>query len=482
MANMTRNVEMNQEKQVEAFLALLSKCLGVCSDDEMLVIYDESMDQFLEGFERAIESKSVSTTLLYLPKAQQRFLVSHSKSRGSPDKIDLPSGVVAAITASTVIVNLLDGAPDNSPVRKAVNHTPRPNKCRLATIPGISSAILQAILDAPVSDILCACEEIAWLLGEATEAEIITFDSLGTKYDLKLSLGGWENEPIMSPGILLPGSWGNVPPGETFCCPPFKTVNGRICINGSVRGCVLENGQEVVLDFVDGKLVRWHAPAQQLQSPALAFFEQHKSRSASNHDDNWNTFAELGIGLNPRITELTGNPLFDEKAIQTLHIAIGDNSVFGDDVSSFIHEDLVTRQPSLLLNGRLLMDRGVIDRAYIRTLRETACESTNEMGVSDSVIYLREGRIGKHKGSFMRRLSKAQRVNYVSMASKEMVGPLAELCDVLRADRVHIAAFLKNYPTFAGIPTARLLALLCHYRVLQVTPLARTRADQNAVS
>jgi leucyl aminopeptidase (aminopeptidase T) len=59
-------------------------------------------------------------------------------------------------------------------------------------------------------------------------------------------------------------------------------------------------------------------------------------------DRNWNTFAELGIGLNPAITILTGNSLFDEKAKGTIHIALGDNHAFGHHVESQFHDDLVT--------------------------------------------------------------------------------------------------------------------------------------------
>jgi leucyl aminopeptidase (aminopeptidase T) len=110
-------------------------------------------------------------------------------------------------------------------------------------------------------------------------------------------------------------------------------------------------------------------------------------RGAQNGDDNWNTFAELGIGLNPKITDLTGNSLFDEKAIKTLHIAIGDNSVFGDDISSFIHADLVTRRPSLVLDGHVVMDRGVIDHAAIQQ-RRTAFIPSDGMETMDAVIHL----------------------------------------------------------------------------------------------
>jgi hypothetical protein len=469
---------MDLKRQCDAFKLLFSKCLNVVGTDDLLAIYDESMAPFLNAFDTTVESEAISCTRLFLPKKYQEFLVLQSKAQGSRDVISLPSGTVAAIEASTTILNFLSGSSTNAPVRKAVNQTPRPKNCRLATIPGINERILEAIIEAPFDDVLQACEEMAWVLGEANSAEIQTFDSSGKEYRLTLKLGGWENEPVMSPGVLLPGSWGNVPPGETFCCPPPRTVNGYICISGSIPGQVFALGEEVVLEFVKGKLISWACPSYDKGSTALQYFEEQKRRGALNSDDNWNTFAELGIGLNTRITELTGNPLFDEKAINTLHVAIGDNSVFGDDISSFIHADLVTLRPSLVLDGRVVMDRGIIDHKTIQQ-RRIGFDWSNGMDTLDAVIHLREGRIGTYNGTLMRRLSKAQRVNYIRIASAEMIGPLTDLCETLRThDRVHIASFLKNFPNFGGIETARLLDILYHYRVLGVQPTGGARGHR----
>lgn len=187
--------------------------------------------------------------------------------------------------------------------------------------------------------------------------------------------------------------------------------------------------------------------------------------------------------MNPRITSLTGSPLFDEKAINTLHIAIGDNAGFGGDVSALAHYDLVTCRPSLLLDDRLVMNRGDIDRDLISSLRNAASSVMQEFPVRDAVIYLREGRIGFRNGQFMRRLSKAQRVNYVRFASEEIAVALGELCEALRAyDRVHITAFLKNHCSFNSFPTSILLNTLQHYRVLGVLSAARDKSQVRSAS
>jgi hypothetical protein len=367
------------------------------------------------------------------------------------------------------MVNLLDSDPETSSVRKAVNHRPRPRNCRLATIPGISHEVLASITESPFDSILKDCERMAWILGESRDVEIESYDSDGNPHTLRLQLNGWDSEPVMSPGLLLPGSWGNVPPGETFCCPRPETVSGTICINGSVPHHVIGTGEEIFLTFDHGTLTEWHSGNP---SSALAFFETESARATVNRDKNWNTFAELGIGMNPRIAKLTGNPLFDEKAMNTLHIAIGDNSNFGDDVVSLVHHDLITVKPTLRLDGHVILNRGEFQRDLIDTLRAALRPVENELP-NDVIVTLRESRIGLHNDILQRRLSKAYRINYVQMADLATSLLLADLYNALQAyNSVHLATFLKTYPTFDGTPTMELLALLHHYRALHLRPPA----------
>jgi len=466
---------ITRKDQCEGFTRLLKKCLDLQENDEILVIYDESLEEFFGSLLEVIESDLISATFLYIPKSYQKFLVRTGNSDTVREKIPLPSGVISAISTAAAIINLLDGEPENASLRRTINHTNRLRTCRLATIPGISSEIIQTIVQSPIDEILRDCERIAWALGESHHVELLSYDAYSQPYFLSLNLNGWEGEPIMSPGVLLPGSWGNVPPGETFCCPKHETVNGEICINGSVPGRILRPGEEVVLRFEYGKLVSWRAPEYTnvaAGSPGISFLEQEKARAERNEDSNWNTFAELGIGLNPVITDLTGNSLFDEKAKQSIHIAIGDNSAFGDDVVSFLHADLVTWRPDLRLDGKEIMVRGNIATDLIDDLRKA--QPRFEMVPLDASIRLRDARVEHHGGVLKRRLSKAHRVNYVTMADEKISHELDRLCDVLGdSDTIGVADIIEQNPSFGGIQTIDLLGILNHYRVLHITTLVR---------
>jgi Thermophilic metalloprotease (M29) len=277
---------------------------------------------------------------------------------------------------------------------------------------------------------------------------------------------------MMSPGVILPGSWGNIPPGETFCCPDPTTVNGAICINGSVPDHVMMDGEETVLHFEQGKLTRWEGDPG---SRSYRFFGDQQRKSDAERDKNWNTFAELGLGLNPAISALTGNSLFDEKAAKTVHIAIGDNHVFGHHVESNLHADLVTWRASLRLDGVLVMDHGELLEEGI--LRERNSRYLVYPNIPEDVSFFLIGSkvATQRHGEFeilVRRLFKQFRVGHVAMAKPEIGRLLARLATKLATyNQVKMNEFLSEYEEFDNVSSRDLLNMLHHYRVLGTTRL-----------
>lgn len=355
---------MYPEADGHAFGVLLDRCLQATTHDEVLVYFDESVQRFLQALTDAITRRKLRATFVFVPKSYQLFLMAR-KEPGDDSNVPLPRALKSPVGDATVIMILLDGDLATSSVRGALLNVRRPNGCRVAHVPGLTRSILQVLSNSPIDMIVALSELLAWALGEAEEGELITYGPGGEKYSLSLQLDGWRCEPLMSPGIIFPDSWGNIPPGETFCCPDsYASVRGTVCVNGSVPGAVLGPGEEALLHFEGGKLTHWDAG-----SPVSTFLTAEQHRAAGRGDEHWNTFAELGIGLNPVIERLTGNSLFDEKAAKTVHVAIGDNSIFSGLVTSETHADLVIREPTLILNGHTVMRYGEIDLQALRTWR-----------------------------------------------------------------------------------------------------------------
>jgi hypothetical protein len=442
---------------------LLDRCVSATPNDEVLALYDESFSPYLADFVDLWAERGLSGSLVFLPLSHQESLIARSRAAGGRAPVQLPHLMMAQVSQATIIVTVLSGRLETGPVRSAILQLVRSGECRLAHVPGLDDQILSLLVETPFADVDYACDLMAWALGEAGETEVISVDNAGLEHRLQLDLQGWDNEPQISSGVIAPGSWGNVPPGETFCCPAYPAVNGRICINGSIPGVALTPEQEVVLCFEGGKLVDWGcAPG----SPAHEFFDQHRRRALAEEDEHWNTFAELGFGLNPAIRSLTGNSLFDEKAAHTIHIAIGDNATFGHDIRSMIHADLVTRRATVVCDGEPIVTMGEpqLDRIRQRRDQRTA---VSQSVLPEYAVFLREGRVDTRNDTFRRRLARAYRVGYVTVGNAAMNRRLAMLATELRREgETEVATFVRDHPTIDGASTLDLLNVLYHYRVL----------------
>jgi hypothetical protein len=459
--------QMSNLRFAAAFGILFRDSLKLTREDELVVVYDETLSPFWNDLLAAIKDHASSTTFVHLPAICQAEL-----SRGSP--VQLPLGLQVAVSEADVVVTILSGDITLAGVRRALVSKAIGQQragSRLAHIPGISSDILDVLTRSPIETIETHCEMVAWALGEARTATLTTRDRSGNDHQLTCDLAGWFNEPLMSPGVIYHGSWGNVPPGETFCCPNPRGVIGSVAINGSIPGHVCADSEEVILEFEQGRLRRWVTDAE----PLRQFFVEQAALATERGDANWNAFAELGIGLNPAVTQLTGNSLFDEKAYGTIHIAIGDNSGFGHPIESQIHADLVSREPSLLLDDHLVIARGNILTSAISNWRG----SLNPAAVDPTRLHRLQVRsetleLKPHwQDAISRRLHSRGRTGYVRIADGTDAATLRLLFEALSPDDWQIPARVVMAANRIGIPTeslARILGLLVHYHMLQAVP------------
>ena len=165
----------------------------------------------------------------------------------------------------------------------------------------------------------------------ATTQQIHLTTPLGT--DLTMSITG---RPIHQ-------DHNGLPRGEVFVAPLEDSANGVVVIDQAfIRGQMVE---KLKLTFEKGRVVHINAA----QPDLVRLLEELMAASSGDKD----RIAELGIGLNPGVKELTGDILLDEKLNGSVHIAIGMNDHFGGQNHSNLHLDLVMLHPSLRLNGML---------------------------------------------------------------------------------------------------------------------------------
>ncbi|MBI2354383.1 MAG: aminopeptidase [Deltaproteobacteria bacterium] len=151
-------------------------------------------------------------------------------------------------------------------------------------------------------------------------------------------------------GLLTePGSFGNLPAGEAYLAPLEGQSHGVMVIEWAPTRrlaeplrLIVEKGEVVAIEGNDPQRARLEAK----------FAENANCRN----------IAELGIGTNEKASR-PDNVLEAEKIMGTIHIALGDNSGFGGQVSAPFHEDYVFYHPTvtaILGNGseRVIIDDG----------------------------------------------------------------------------------------------------------------------------
>lgn len=449
----------------EGFGVLMDKCVQATPEEEVLVVYDESVERFIHVLTDVLLERRLHATFLFIPKSYQYALMERVRHRAEDNEVPLPKLVGNAFSDAGIVLNLLDGDLATSRVRGALLGIRRQKGCRCAHIPGLSRAVLEVLSESPIDDIFTLSEHLAWALGEAETAELVSHTAAGERHSLTLRLDGWRCDPLMSPGVIFPDTWGNVPPGETFCCPESYTlIHGTVCLNGSIPGHALEDGEEAVLEFQAGRLVRWWPHT----SPVATFLHAREQAAQRRDDDYWNAFAELGIGLNPAIRSLTGNSLFDEKAARTIHVAIGDNSIFDGPINSELHADMVVVRPTLVLDDHPVMKGGEVCMETLLDWRRKAraepftFDGKNRLEIDGAKCEIRDERL-------LRRLARTDRVGFVEIGTGPISRDAARIVSTFKlGEPIATPLFADSLAALELTDTAQILGLLHHYDILKV--------------
>jgi leucyl aminopeptidase (aminopeptidase T) len=329
---------------------IVQRCLGMEANQQLVIFVDETTIEPAVAIAEAAESLGVSHTVILVPVAVQHRV---------PLQSDLSLLAQGAAREARAILTCVNSTPQCLPFRQRILETHWTARTRIGHMPGASLEVLRLAdvdFERLVAD--CWCMEVAMARGRTLE--LTSYAADGTPHALTANIGGWERLPVASDGVISDGAWGNVPSGETYIAPIEGSGEGSVVINGSVPGLVIESTTELTLHFERGRL-RQIQPAD---GPAARWLHEAQiQRAQTMGDRNWSNLAEIGVGLNPAVERLTGNMLFDEKAAGTAHIALGSNTFMGGTVSASIHCDMVTKGPTIVIDGKKVSDRGRL--AYV---------------------------------------------------------------------------------------------------------------------
>jgi leucyl aminopeptidase (aminopeptidase T) len=296
-------------------------CLGLVADESIAVVTDDERLPIGEAIYDVAAARSDDATLLRYPV-------------GTEHGEEPPAPVAAAMCEADAFLAPTTYSITHTRARQAATEA----GARGATLPGITENVLVAGLDADYEQIAAACESIHKQVRGAGEIRVTAPG--GTDIVVEPGDRPWH----LDTGLVRdPGSFSNLPAGETFVSP--TTANGRIVVDGTMRphGLVEE---PVQIEVEAGQVV-------EVSDAGVRESLEAAAENAADPDAVYN-LAELGVGANVGVAELMGSVLLDEKAAGTVHLAVGDDASIGGDVEAPIHSDGVVRDPTVRADGEAI--------------------------------------------------------------------------------------------------------------------------------
>jgi len=296
--------------------------MNVKPDETVLIVTDTGKVKIAEAFAYASAALGAETVISIIKPMKQH-------------KEEPPKPIREAMKVSDVIL---------MPTTKSLSHTDARREAtkrgaRIASMPDITEDMMSiGGLTADYNDIENRTMKIAKILEKGKNVEITT--PSGTK--LTMDIEG--RTPEQDTGLYhKPSDWGNLPAGEVCLAPVEGTTQGTLVIDS--MGKIVR--QPLTIMVKNGWAQKFHGP------DAIRLESLLKSA-----DKNAYNIGELGIGTNPN-ARLIGVVLEDEKVLGTVHIALGDNTSYvGGHTKSKIHEDGILLQPTVKIDGRLIMKNG----------------------------------------------------------------------------------------------------------------------------
>jgi leucyl aminopeptidase (aminopeptidase T) len=302
---------------------VVRECLDVRGGEDVLVICNPANEDLGALIRIVAEGEGADATLAVMSERD-----SHAA--------EPPPPIAAAMLAADVVVAPTIQSLSHTAARKAASDA----GARIATMPGVTEAMLARVMGASMPELKRRGEAICGALDAGSEARI----TCANGSDLRLGLEG--RTSIVDAGDLTAaGAFGNLPCGEGFIAPLEGTGEGTLVVDGSIAG-VGRVEAPVALTVRDGHLT----DAANAEGEALLALLTEHGKDGTN-------VAELGIGTNEEAI-LTGNILEDEKILGTAHVAFGASAAIGGTIQVPVHLDVVVLEPTVRIDGETLLHDG----------------------------------------------------------------------------------------------------------------------------
>jgi leucyl aminopeptidase (aminopeptidase T) len=306
-----------------AVRTIVVDCVDVKANESVLVLTDPKRRRIAEAIVEQARTIGAETVLVEM---------SERETNGT----EPPDLIAAAMLRCDVFI---------APTTRSVSHTQArlaasEQGVRAATMPQVTEDMLIRTMSADYSTIRERSHKVAALLTEGREVH--NTSPAGT--DVSFAIEGRKGLPDDG-DIRSAGAFGNLPAGEGFIAPLENRTQGRIVFDGSIWP-IGKLSEPLEVEIVDGYANGMSGPKA---SAFMSTIEPYGREAFA--------VAELGIGTNDS-ARLSGNVLEDEKILGTIHVAFGDNHSFGGEIRVPSHQDGVVLNPTVRIDGALLLDGG----------------------------------------------------------------------------------------------------------------------------
>lgn len=306
---------------------LVTVCAAVQTGEQVLIVTEAEMLSIAEAVAAAVYAVGAEPTIAVMTPRQA-------------DGQEPPANVAAAMRVSDVFF---------AAVRTSITHTHAVRDAVEAGSRGImltqfnESMMISGGIEADFASLAPICKQVAQAMAGAAEIRLTT--PHGT--DLTMSAQGRRGNALTC--LVEPGEFAPVPTIEANVSPLEGTAEGVIVANASVPYIGIGVLEEPVVAKVEKGMITSISGGRQAHILAADL--------AAKNDPLVYNIAELGVGLNPKC-KFIGFMLEDEGVFGSVHIGIGTNITLGGNLKAACHYDLIMTEPTIVADGRLILDRG----------------------------------------------------------------------------------------------------------------------------
>jgi len=293
--------------------------LNLNKEDIVLVVTDEHTKSEGEAFYTAAIEYGCAAHLYLLPENIRPLL-------------EIPSELSALVKGKTIVINAFKGLGEETPFRvKWIKQILATKSIRVGHCPGITKSMM---IEGPMNiDYIKMLDAANKLIESFNNAKQVHITAPGGT-DIILSI---EDRGFSTDVQITDKPFANLPCGEIWCGPVETMGDGLIVCDGSI-GDIGKVSKPLKIFIEKGKIINIESDDQKLIE---------NIEKLINIDKEAKVIGELGIGLNPG-AQLSGNLLEDEKALQTAHIAFGNNEEMdGGQNRSKTHRDFLFYKPTM---------------------------------------------------------------------------------------------------------------------------------------